>query len=173
MTDPSGTPPSGLPAPDGWGSGDMSRTARIDALAGYLRANETAFTRDALDRAAAEAGYEPLEIAAAWAVTAEPIPAKGPRSLVPVVVAIAYVVGTYALTFALAAIPETSGLALVATGVSFALGILAWLGLRETRPDLANAFKIGVIVAFVVPLVIGFVALGVCLVLVTGMGVGG
>ncbi len=89
--------------------------------------------------------------------------------MVPTLVTIAYIVGTYAVVFGLGSIQATSGLALPALGVSFVLGILAWLMLRESRPALANAFKFGVILAIVVPLAIGLVALGACLLLSAGV----
>jgi hypothetical protein len=174
MTDPSGPPPTGpWSGPGRARPGDTTRTERIDALAAYFRTNAAGFTKEALGKAAADAGYEPLEIAAAWAVTAEAVPARGAAMLVPGLVAIAFLVGTYGVSGVLAAIPQTSGLGVVAFGLSLVLGILAWLRFRDTRPDLANAFKIGVVLVIVLPVVIGLVALGVCIVALSGMRVGG
>jgi hypothetical protein len=44
--------------------------------------------------------------------------------------------------------------------------------LRGSRPRIADAFRIGVVIAIVVPLAIGVVALGVCLVVTTGFRAG-
>ena len=90
--------------------------------------------------------------------------------MVPVLVTIGYVVGTYGLTWVLLVMPETTNLALPFLGLAFVLGILAWLMLRDSRPALATAFKYGVVIGVVAPLVIGLVALGLCIVLIAGMG---
>lgn len=160
------TPPT--PASDGGATPD--RTQRIDGLAAYFRANRSAFTQEALRKAAADAGYEPRDIDAAWAVAAVPVATRGPATVVPVLVTIGYVVGTYGLTWVLLVMPETTNLALPFLGLAFVLGILAWLMLRDSRPALATAFKYGVVIGVVAPLVIGLVALGLCIVLIAGMG---
>lgn len=162
--------PGGPPTPGGDPAVTTDRTARIDALAAYFRANAAGYTTEALRKAALDAGYEPREIDAAWAVTAEPVPPRGRASLVPGLITIAYIVGTYALVFVLAAMEETNWLAVPALGLSLVVGILVWLSLRESRPDLANAFKIGVILAIVLPLVLALVALGICVVALVGYG---
>jgi hypothetical protein len=149
---------------------DATRTERIDILAAYFRTNLAHYTSEALRKAAADAGHEPLDIAAAWAVAAEPPPTTGRASLVPPLITIAYFLGTYAIAAVIALIPQTSGLAAPVLGALLALGILAWLMFRESRPAVANAFKIGVILAIVVPLVLALAALGVCLVLLAGLG---
>src|SRR6186713_796049 len=106
--------PAPLPSP-GTG-GQQDRDARALALAGYLRANRHGFTEDALRRAAAAAGYDEREIAAAWAVSAEPVGGRGSNSKA-ILVVIGYFVGVFVVASVLAAIPETSLLGLPAIGV--------------------------------------------------------
>ena len=169
MTTGSGWQPPGGPPPPGADPADTTdRIERIDALAAYFRVNAAGFTNEALRKAALDAGYEPREIDAAWAVTAEPVPARGRASVVPGLITVAYIVGTYAVVFVLAAMSATSWLAVPSLGLSLVVGILVWLMLRESRPDLANAFKIGVILAIVLPLVLALVALGICVVALVG-----
>ena len=167
----SALPPEGAPEPVG-GSDDVARTRRIDALAAYFRRHGAKYAPEALRRSALAAGYDQRDIDAAWAVTGEPAPVQGAGTATPAIVAIAYVVGTYALTFAVGAIPETSGLAIIVLAAALVVGVAAWLGLRGSRPRIADAFRIGVVIAIVVPLAIGVVALGVCLVVTTGFGAG-
>ena len=171
MTDMGGMsalPPEGAPEPIG-GSDDVARTRRVDALAAYFRRHGAGYAPEALRRSALAAGYDQRDIDAAWAVTGEPAPVQGARTATPAIVVIAYVVGTYALTVAVGAIPETSGLAIIVLAAALVAGVAAWLGLRGSRPRIANAFRIGVVIAIVVPLAIGAVALGLCLVMTTGL----
>ncbi len=160
------------PAPDlspGTG-GQPERDARVLALAEYLRANRDAFTEDALRRAAADGGYDERDIAAAWAVSAEAVHARKSNAK-SILIVIGYFVGVFALASVLAAIPETSILALPAIGLGLVLGVLAWLTLRDSNPPLADAFRIGVIILVVLPLVLAVVAFGVCIVAIAGLGV--
>lgn len=167
-----GAGPPGAPAPPGEREGDdsITRTQRIDALAAYFRANAGTYTSEALRRAAADAGYDPRDIAAATAVAAEPPAARGTESVNPALVTIGFVVGTYVVVFVLGVIPDTSGLAAPAAILALVLGILGWIRLRDTRPAVANAFRVGVIIAIVIPVVIMLVALGVCVVAIVGLG---
>lgn len=161
-------PPEGAPEPVE-GADDVARTQRIDALAAYFRRHGAGYAPEALRRSALAAGYDQRDIDAAWAVTGEPAPVQGARTATPAIVAIAYVVSTYALTFAVAVIPETSGLAIVVLAAALVVGVAAWLGLRGSRPRIADAFRVGVVIAIVVPLAFGIVALGLCLVMTTGL----
>ncbi len=105
------------------------------------------------------------------AVSAEPPSARGSDSVDPALVTVGYLVATYGVTVLLGIIPETAGLAAPAALLALILGVLAWVRLRDTRPAVADAFRIGVIVAIVIPVVIMLVALGVCIVALAGFRV--
>ena len=162
-------PPAPSPSPDPSPSSrdQADRDARVLALAGYLQANRDAFTEDALRRTAADAGYDAREIDAAWAVSAEPI--RGRRATGrAILIAFGYFFGVFVVATLLSLFPDTSILALPAIGLGLALGVFAWLSLRDSNPPLAEAFRIGVIVLVVLPLVLGLVAFGVCMVALVG-----
>ncbi len=176
MNDDSGSPdprtpaPSPTPDPTAGTGGQPDRDARVIALAEYVRANRDAFTEDALRRAAADAGYDEREIAAAWAVSAEPV--RGRRSNARAVfIVIGYFVGVFVVATVLSAIPETSIMGLPAIGIGLLGAIFAWLTLRDSNPALAEAFRIAVIIIVVLPAVLALVALGVCVVLIAGFRV--
>ena len=141
------------------------------ALAEYVRANRDAFTEDALRRAAADAGYDAREIAAAWAVSAEPVRGRGSNAKA-IFIVIGYFVGVFVVASILSAIPETSILGLPAIGVGLLGAIFAWLTLRDSNPPLAEAFRIAVVILVVIPVVLALVGLGVCVVLIVGFGAG-
>jgi hypothetical protein len=170
---PGSTPPTQPPLPGTQGPATPDRTRRIDALAAYFRTNRDGFTEEALRRSAAEAGYEPRDIDAAWAVAAIPATGGGGSSLVTVLLTIAFVVVTYGIALVLGAVPETSNLAFPAVGVMLVLGILGWLTMRESRPALASALKFGVIIAVVLPVVLTLAVIGLCFVLAAGFRVAG
>ena len=48
--------------------------------------------------------------------------------------------------------------------------MFAWLTLRDSNPPLAEAFRIGVIILVVLPLVLALVGLGMCVVCSVGFG---
>jgi hypothetical protein len=157
--------PSADPSPGTGGQPD--RDARVMALADYVRANRNAFTEEALRRAAADAGYDAREIAAAWAVSAEPV--RGRRATGrAILMVIGYFVGVFVVAWILTATPETSVLALPAIGVGLLGAIFAWLTLRDSNPPLAEAFRIAVIILVVIPVVLALVGLGICVVLLVG-----
>ncbi len=172
MTDQSGPPPVGPaavapePAP---GSDDVSRTRRVDALAAYVRAHRERYSDEALRRSALAAGYDPRDIDAAWAVAGEAAPRRGEAGR-SVLVAVAYFFGVYLLTVVVLAIPDTSSMAVVVLGAGLILGIVGWLSLRGSRPEIADGLRLGVVIAIVLPIVIGLVVLGLCLLIVAGIG---
>jgi hypothetical protein len=166
-SDPGTPAPSPTPGPSPGTGGQPERDARVLALAEYLRANRDAFTEDALRRAAADAGYDEREIAAAWAVSAEPVRGRGSNAKA-IFIVIGYFVGVFAVAAILSAIPETSILGLPAIGVGLLGAVFAWLTLRDSNPALAGAFRIAVIILVVLPAVLALVALGVCVVLIVG-----
>lgn len=161
--------PPPTPGPSPGTGGQPERDARVLALAGYLQANRDAFTEEALRRAAADAGYDEREIAAAWAVSAEPIRGRKANAK-SIFIVIGYFVGVLVVASLLAAIPETSILALPAIGLGLVLGVFAWLTFRDSNPPLADAFRLGVIILIVLPVVLGLVAFGVCIVAIAGLG---
>ena len=137
------------------------------ALAAYVRANRDAFTDEALRQAAADAGYDEREIAAAWAVSAEPVRGRAATGKAFLIV-VAYFVGVFVLASILSAIPETSILGLPAIGVGLLGAMFAWLTLRDSNSPLAEAFRIAVIILVVLPVILALVGLGVCVVLIVG-----
>jgi uncharacterized Tic20 family protein len=159
--------PSPTPGPSPGTGGPPDRDARVLALAEYIRANREAFTEDALRRAAADAGYDAREIAAAWAVSAEPARGRGSNARA-IFIMVGYFVGVFAVASILSAIPETSLLGLPAIGVGLLGAMFAWLTLRDSNPPLAEAFRLAVIVLVVVPVILVLVGLGVCVVLIVG-----
>lgn len=163
--------PSPTPGPSPGIGGQPERDARVMALAAYVRANRGTFTDEALRRAAADGGYDEREIAAAWAVSAEAIQGRKANAK-SIFIVIGYFVGVFAMASVLAAIPETSILALPAIGLGLVLGVFAWLTLRDSNPPLADAFRIGVIIVVVLPVVLSLVAFGVCMVGLVGFGAG-
>ncbi len=132
-------------------------------LAAYIRDNREAFTDEALRRAAADAGHDEREIAAAWAVSAEPVPGRKANARA-IFTVIGYFIGVFVLASILSSIPETAILALPALGAGLLLAMFLWLTLRASNPPLAKAFRVGVIILLVLPLVLSLVALGVCIV---------
>ncbi len=150
------------------GTDDISRTHRIDALAAYFRLHRPTYAEASLRRAALDAGYEVRDVDAAWAVTAEPAPVRGRAAGVPALVTIGYLVVSFGATAFAAAVPGTSGFAVVVPAVALVAGIAAWLALRGTHPEVARGLRMGVILAVVLPVVIALVVLGVCLVVVLG-----
>lgn len=161
--------PSPTPGPSPGTVGQPERDARVLALAGYLQANRDAYTEDALRLAAADAGYDAREIDAAWAVSAEPIRGRKANAR-SIFIVIGYFVGVFVVAFLLALIPETSILALPAIGLGLVLAVYAWLTLRDSNPPLADAFRMGVIIVVVLPVVLSLVAFGVCVVGLVGLG---
>lgn len=158
------------PPPTPGGGGGQVPSDRVAALSAYLEANRGRYTDDALRRAASSAGYTDAEIdAAALAVaaagdgSAEPVRGHGANAKA-IFIVIGYFVGVFVVASILSFIAETSLLALPAMGLGLVLAVLASVMLRDTRPALADAFKIGVIIVIVLPLVLGLVALGVCVV---------
>lgn len=158
---------SPTPGPSPGPGAPRDRDTRVLALAAYVRANRDTFTDEALRRAAADAGYDEREIAAAWAASAEPVPGRTADAKA-IFIVVGYFVAVFVVATLLAAIPETNILALPAIGVGLLLALFLWLTLRESNPHLAHAFRNGVIILIVVPLVLGLVAFGVCIVLVAG-----
>lgn len=163
--------PSPTPGPNPGTGGQQDRDARVLALAEYMRANRDAFTEAALRRAAADAGYDEREIAAAWAVSAETVHGRKANAK-SILIVIGYFVGVFVVATLLAAVPETSILALPALGLGLVFAVFAWLTFRDSNPPLAEAFRIGVIILIVLPAVLALVALGVCVVLIVGLGAG-
>lgn len=159
--------PSPTPGLSPGTGGQPDRDARVLALAEYVRANRDAFTEDALRRAAADAGYDEREIAAAWAVSAETVLGRKADAK-SIFIVVGYFVGVFVVATLLAAVPETSILALPAIGLGLAFAVFAWLTLRDSNPPLAAAFRIAVILLVVLPVVLALVALGVCVVLIVG-----
>lgn len=159
--------PSPTPGHSPGTGGQPDRDARVLALAEYVRANRDAFTEEALRRAAADAGYDEREIAAAWAVSAEPV--RGRRSNARAVfIVIGYFVGVFVVASILSSMVATSVLGLPAIGLGLLGAIFAWLTLRDSNPALAEAFRIAVIILVVLPAILALVALGVCVVLIVG-----
>lgn len=161
--------PTPTPGPSAGTGAPQDRDARVLALAAYVRANRDTFTDEALRRAAADAGYDAREIAAAWAVSAETVRGRKANAK-SIFIVVGYFVGVFVVASILAAIPETSILALPAIGLGLALGVFAWLTLRDSNPPLADAFRIGVIILVVLPVVLSLVAFGVCMVGLVGFG---
>lgn len=159
--------PSPTLGPSPGTGGQPDRDARVMALAAYVRANRDAFTEEALRRAAADAGYDEREIAAAWAVSAELVHGRKANAKA-IFTVVGYFVAVFAVATILAAIPETSILALPAIGIGLLGAIFAWLTLRDSNPALAEAFRIAVIILVVLPVVLALVGLGVCVVLIVG-----
>ena len=156
-------PPSPTPDPRPATGEPQHRDTRVMTLAAYIRDNREAFTDEALRRAAADAGYDEREIAAAWAVSAEPVPGRKANARA-IFTVIGYFIGVFVLASILSSIPETAILGLPALGAGLLLAMFLWLTLRESNPPLAAAFRIGVIILLVLPIVMALVALGVCIV---------
>lgn len=166
MTDaaqPPESPTEVAPAPTA-GTDDAMRTRRIDTLAAYLRRHQGSYSRDALRRSAEAAGYETRDIDAAIAVAGEAPPPSGMRAARPVLGAIAFVIVIYVVVFIAALVPDLSQSALLVLGGILLGGIAGSIILRATRPQLARALGLGVVLAVVIPLVIGLVVAGVCIV---------
>ena len=163
--------PSPTPSPSPGTGGQPDRDVRVLALAAYVRANRDAYTDEALRQAAADAGYDEREIAAAWAVSAEPVRGRKANAR-SIFIVIAYFVGVFVVASVLSAIPETGVLGLPAIGAGLLLAVFLWLTLRESNPALAEAFKTGVIILVVLPVVLSLVAFGVCMVGLVGFGSG-
>lgn len=163
--------PTPGPGPGPATGGQRERDARVMALAAYVRANRDNFTDEALRRAASDAGYDDLEIAAAWAVSAEPVHGRT-ASAKAILIVIGYFVGVFVLAAIVAAIPQTGALGLPVIGIGLLVAVFAWLTLRDSNPPLAHAFRNGVIVLVVLPIVLSLVAFGVCIVGLAGFGAG-
>ena len=159
--------PPPQPAPGSGTGGQPDRDARVLALAGYMRANRAAFTEEALRRAAADNGYDPREIDAAWAVSAESVRGRTATGKAFLIV-VGYFVAVFAVAAILSGIPETSILGLPVIGAGLLGAVFAWLSLRDSNPPLAEAFRISVIILVVVPLILALVGLGICVVLIVG-----
>ena len=159
--------PTPTPGPSPGTAGPQDRDARVLALADYVRANRHAFTEEALRRAAADAGYDDREIAAAWAVSAEPVQGRTATGKAFLIV-VGYFVGVFVLAAILSSLNATSFLGLPVIGLGLLGAIFAWLTLRDSNPALAEAFRIAVIILVVLPVVLALVALGVCVVLLVG-----
>ena len=168
-----GPPAAGTPAtPEPGPSGQPDRDARVLSLAAYLRANRDAFTEDALRRAAADAGYDEREIAAAWAVSAEQVRGRTATGKAFLIV-VGYFVGVFVLASILSSMDATGFLGLPVIGLGLLGAIFGWLTLRDSNPPLAEAFRIAVIILVVLPVVLALVALGVCVVLIVGFRAAG
>jgi hypothetical protein len=159
--------PAPTPGPSPGTGGQPDRDARVLALAAYVRANRDTFTEEALRQAAADAGYDEREIAAAWAVSAEPVRGRTATGKAFLIV-VGYFVGVFVVAAILSSIDAVSVLALPAIGLGLLGAIFAWLTLRDSNPPLAEAFRIAVIVLVVVPIILVLVGLGVCVVLIVG-----
>ena len=137
-------------------------------LVAYFRENLDRFTRDALKRAASEAGYTPEEIEAAWSRvgwgSAETAMARPENFAVSAVVAIVYVAGIYLGAIGLGSNPRTIDLALPAFLAALLGGLLAWVALRESRPAIARGIGCGIVIAIGLPVVLFLGLLGICLV---------
>jgi hypothetical protein len=162
--------PSPTPGQSLGTGGQQDRDARIIALAEYVRANRDAFTEDALRRAAVEAGYDEREIAAAWAVSTEPVRGRKANAKA-ILIVVGYFIGVFVVASILSSVSESGVLGLPTIGAGLLLAVFLWLTLRESNPPLAEAFKLGVIVLVVLPIVLSLVAFGVCVVLMAGLGV--
>lgn len=161
--------PSPTPGPST--GGQQERDARVMALAEYVRANRAAFNDEALRRAAADAGYDPREIAAAWAVSAEPVRDRtaSPKAIA---IVIAYFVGVFMLASVVSSVPDMSVLGLPVIGIGVLGAVFAWLTLRDSNPSLATAFRNGVIALVVLPVVLSLAMFGLCMVGLAGFGAG-
>jgi hypothetical protein len=159
--------PSPTPGPSPGTGGPPDRDARVLALAEYMRANREAFTEETLRRAAADTGYDPREIDAAWAVSAEAVRGRTATGKAFLIV-VGYFVGVLVVASILSEVPETSILGLPAIGVGLLGAVFAWLSLRDSNPPLAEAFRIAVIILVVVPVILLLVGLGICVVLIVG-----
>jgi hypothetical protein len=77
-------------------------------------------------------------------------------------VAIAYVVGLYALISGTAAISsDVSGMVAL---VGLLAGVVGWALLRNDRPSLAQGIGCGVVLAVTIPIAAVLVIVGICLV---------
>jgi hypothetical protein len=135
--------------------------ARRSALRDYVLANEERFTREALTKAAIDAGYEPAEVEAAFVRPTRQPGLSGAWSCTAIMAA-----GVY-LTVLVAGLllvsnqpggPMTSGYLLVALGGGVAGAIL----LRGRRPDIAYGLACGVALAILVPFVLFVAIVGIC-----------
>jgi hypothetical protein len=141
--------------------------ARRSALRDYVLENEERFTREALTRAALDAGYEPAEVDAAFARPAGQTRLSGAWSCTALMTAGVYV-GSFVLGLVLfnglAGGQMMFGFVLLA----FVGGALGAIALRDRRPEIAYGLACGVALAILVPFVVFvlFVALvGICTVI--------
>jgi hypothetical protein len=168
--------------PAGQGSGSLSETPatpatpradddRVAVLAAYIRSNQGKFTEEALSRKAQEAGYTAAELRAARSLaedrgTDRPMTSASRTNRgVVIAVAIAYVVGLYALISGTAAmsgdVSGTVGL------LGLLAGVVAWAALRNERPSLAQGIGCGVVLAVTIPIVVVVAIVGICVVVGT------
>ena len=140
---------------------------RVVALAAYFRQHGDRFTPQALRAAAMEAGYSAAEIDAAWSQvgwgSAERSMARTDDLAVSVVVGLVYVAGTYIGTIGLASNRTTADLALPGLAVAIIGGMLAWAGLRESRPAAARGIGLGIVVTLLLPVVLFLLIVGICI----------
>ena len=140
---------------------------RVAALAAYFRQHGDRFTRQALRAAATEAGYSATEIEAAWSQvgwgSAEQAMSRPADFAVSAGVALAYIAGTYLGTIGLASNSTTAGFALPGVLVAVVGGVLAWAGLRESRPAAARGIGLGIVVTLLLPVVLFLLIVGICI----------
>jgi hypothetical protein len=143
--------------------------ARLSALVEYFRLHRGRFTTTALSAAAAQAGYAPAEIDAAWARVDTPdgVPsaARSDNVGVTLLTTLGFVAGIALVPGWLASMPGTAPLVgpwLVALVLG---GVLGWIGLRKSNPAVAQGLGCGLLIAVVAPIVLFLVLLGACLAL--------
>jgi hypothetical protein len=141
---------------------------RIARLAAYFRENRDRFSTAALKRAAADAGYTPAEIDAAWSQvgwgSAEAAMSRPQGFATSVVVAIVYVAGLYVGAIGLGSNPATNNLALPAFLLALFGGGLIWIVFRESNPAVSRGIGCGMVIAVGLPVVLFLVVLGLCIV---------
>jgi hypothetical protein len=138
--------------------------ARRSALRDYVLDNEERFTREALTRAALDAGYEPAEVEAAFARPTGRVRLSGAWSCTALMTAGVYVTALVLGLLLVSSQPGgqmTSGFVLVALGGGVAGAVL----LRNRRPDIAYGLALGVALAILVPFALFVAILGICTVM--------
>ena len=138
--------------------------ARRSALRDYVLANEERFTREALTRAAVNAGYELAEVEAAFARPTRETRLSGAWSCNALVTAGVYVA---ALVLGVLLVGSQPGGQMTSAFVLIALGggVVGAIGLRNRRPDIAYGLALGVALAILVPFVLFVAIVGICLVM--------
>lgn len=159
------TDPTGPEAPAPLQEGD----ARLQALAGYLRANRDTYTPDALARAARDVGYTQAEIESAIELAGGSVaPFPGPEERARARIAVIAIYGITFLGFAALFLSKPSalqygwGFLLMILGVTLGLALL--LSLRTIgRSRSGAATASGAIAAMMVlPIVFLLVVTGLC-----------